>query len=68
MAWQHDRLSRTEERVAEQRARVASFEPGTEAHRIVTNVLLLMIDSLHVLGEADRMMQSLKKGQEIAAT
>lgn len=68
MAWQHDRLSKTKERVAQQRVRVASLEPGAESHRLATNVLLLMIDSLHVLDEADRMIQSLKKEQQIAAT
>ena len=63
MASRHDqakpspanRLSGTEERVAAQRARVASLEPGTDEHRIATNVLLLMADSLHVLGEADNL-------------
>ena len=55
-----DRLSETKERVAEQYVRIASLEPSTDEHRIATNVLLLMTDSLHVLSEANRMIQLLK--------
>lgn len=41
-----------ERRIADQRAIVASFAPGSAAHRTATEVLLLLLDSAHVMAEA----------------
>ena len=70
MASQHNRakpqsslsgLRETEERVAEQRMRVATIAPGTEYHKIATNVLLLLQDSLHALREAHETIAAVRQ-------
>lgn len=45
-------LQGSQRRIASQRAIVASFVPGSAAHRSATEVLLLLLDSAHALAEA----------------
>ena len=44
-------------RIRDQMKRVASLTPGTERHRIATEVLLLLQDGAHVMAEARAMLR-----------